>query len=149
MRVWAGVCSGTCSNKWRNIRLYDSQTSSVRQTRRPPRSNEIFQMPSLSNAALRSEDRRTKGVSLGPQIKASHVKKSDSDIGPFRKRGTGCQPRVIQGSRFKGMVPAVNMPSGEPGKIRYWRCISEQVVRLRSVRPDLRMSAACIPSSTV
>jgi hypothetical protein len=28
--------------------------------------------------------RLTKGVSLGPQINASHVKKSDSDIGPFK-----------------------------------------------------------------
>jgi len=31
------------------------------------------------------DSQRTKGVSFGPQIKASQVKKSDSEIGPFVK----------------------------------------------------------------
>lgn len=31
------------------------------------------------------DSQRTNGVSFGPQIKASQVKKSDSEIGPFMK----------------------------------------------------------------
>ena len=53
---------------------------------------------------------RTKGVSLGPHIKASQVKKSDSEMGPVvTRRGEGGG-----GGRRAGNAPAVNMPSGEP-----------------------------------
>ena len=61
--------------------------------------------------------RLTKGVSFGPQINASQVKKSDSDIGPVghrtiyqlvhvrKKIGVGCSGKHR---------PAVNIPSGDP-----------------------------------
>lgn len=49
---------------------------------------------------------RTKGVSLGPHMSASQVKKSDSEMGPG-------QGELVTGVP-SGDPPAVNMPSGEP-----------------------------------
>lgn len=62
---------------------------------------------------------RTNGVSFGPHMSASQVKKSDSEIGPFagggeREREAWTDSGIRTRQRMDRLLPAVNIPSGAP-----------------------------------
>lgn len=75
-------------------------------------------MPITSSTTCEVAEKPTKGVPSGPEISASQVKKSDSEIGPI------CQIAGLhqQYSNVFVDIPAVNIPSGEPGKLKPSEC---------------------------
>ncbi len=73
-----------------------------------------------TNVRMAGKTPPSNGVSFGPTIKASQVKKSDSEIGPSGGDGRWkcVAPKVSAVFSWyvweEGAIPAVNMPSGAP-----------------------------------